>query len=255
MKASASSPARLRSPSRSASPKKEVTRYGPIHYPDCKFGDEKRFQWQDASTAAGDVLYDLPNMTMSRSVLFGHSLRQGMDDENPDNKKRATGPGSYDVAHSYDHLSEYVTRKGNMFPCAPRQSMAVKTPSPGAVYNIEKKYWNGPEKNMGIGFPQSSRNDLFNRSAGADADLFYPKAGISKAVTIAGKRNHKDSLSCSPGPVYDVHVSRRFSPCDTDFCFHHLHRWIVSLAFHPTSFDWPPDSSPILPATRFFLTE
>lgn len=207
MNSAPASPTRGSSPPRTSSPKKELTRYGPIHQPDCKFGDEKRFQWQSAATGAGDVVYDLPKMTMSRSVLFGHSLRAGMDDENPDNKKRATGPGSYDVASSYDHNSEYVARKGNMFPCASRQSMAMKTPSPGAVYNIEKKYWNGPENSPAVGFPQSSRQDLFARSAGADADLFYPKGETKHAITIAGKRPLKNVGSCSPGPVYDVHVS------------------------------------------------
>ncbi|RYH32029.1 hypothetical protein EON65_01355 [archaeon] len=203
------SPARTSSPGRTGSPKKDVTRYGPIHYPEPKFGGEKRFQWQNAASGTSDVSYDLPAMTMSRSVLFAHAPRKGMDDENPDNKKRSTGPGSYDVAHSYDHLSEYVSRTGNMFPCASRQSMAMKTPSPGAVYNIEKKYWNGPDTQGGIGFPQSTRTDLFGRSAGADADLFYPKDNRGVAVTIAGRHKYKPLGSDTPGAVYDVHVSQK----------------------------------------------
>eukprot|EP01039_Chlorochromonas_danica_P001774 gene1775-1939_t len=200
---SLSSPGRLGSPPRSQSPKKEVTRYGPVHCTDCKFGDEKRFQWQSGS-GTSDSIYNLPKMTMSRSVLFGQSLRADMADENPDSKKRATGPGSYDVANSYEFNSEYVSKKGTMFPCAARQSMAMKTPSPGAVYNIEKKYWNGPDTNTGIGFPQSSRQDLFNRSAGADADMFFPRTDRGPAVTIAGRHEYRP-MGSTPGPIYDVH--------------------------------------------------
>jgi hypothetical protein len=65
---------------------------------------------------------------------FGNSLRTGMDDENPDAKKRSTGPGSYEFANCYDHLSEYQSTHANRFALAPRQSMAMKTPSPGAVF-------------------------------------------------------------------------------------------------------------------------
>ena len=189
------------------SPKKDVTRFGAIKKPDIKFGGEERFTWQN-NNSSNDVAYDLPEMTMTRSTKFGFSLRKGMDDENPDNKKRSTGPGSYQFGACYDHLSEYSKKEANRFACAARQSMAVKTPSPGAVYNIEKKYYTGPEKHDGIGFAVSNRQDLFGKSASANADMFIPKPEYGPAITIAGKPKPKVlNTETSPGPVYDVHVS------------------------------------------------
>jgi hypothetical protein len=143
---------------------------------------------------------------MSRSVAFGYSLRKGMDEENPDNKKRSTGPGSYEYSGCFDHISEYVHKEANRFACAPRQSMAVKTPSPGAVYNIEKKYYLGPEKSMGIGFANASRVPLYGQSASANADMFIPKPETGSAITIAGKPKPAKFLQTpTPGAIYDVH--------------------------------------------------
>jgi len=198
------SPERRAKSSPSKSPKKGATRYGPIHPPEVKFGTEQRFQWQNVDTT--DVAYKLPDMTMSKSVLFGYALRQGMDEENPDNKKRSTGPGSYDYSQCYDSLSEYVKKEANRFPCAPRQSMALKTPSPGAVYNIEKQFYLGPEKRDGIGFPNSTRNDLFGGSTTANADMFIPKPETGPAITIAARpKQSKYRRHGTPGAIYDVH--------------------------------------------------
>lgn len=207
------SPGRRATSSPSKSPKKRyesperrgATRYGTINPPEVKFGTEQRFQWQNGDTT--DVAYKLPDMIMSRSVLFGYALRQGMDEENPDNKKRSTGPGSYDYSQCYDSLSEYVKKEANRFPCAPRQSMALKTPSPGAVYNIEKQFYLGPEKRDGIGFPNSTRNDLFGGSTTANADMFIPKPETGPAITIAARpKLSKYRSQGTPGAIYDVHV-------------------------------------------------
>jgi len=201
----------LNSPEKSPprSPKKDVTRYGVVKHADIKFGTEERFTWQNA-TNSNDVAYDLPDMIMSRSVIFGSSLRKGMDEENPDNKKRSTGPGSYDYAHCFDHNSEYITKVGNRFGCAPRQSMAVKTPSPGAVYNIDKQFWNGREKGMGIGFPNSTRQNLYGSSLGANADMFIPKYETGNAITIASRFKQKRPQEGTPGAIYDVHKKMNF---------------------------------------------
>ncbi len=188
------------------SPKKEVTRYGAVKQSEPKFGTEKRFTWQNALNS-NDVVYELPEMTSTRSVVFGSSLRVGMDDENPDNKKRSTGPGSYDFAPCFDHNSEYVTKGGSKFACAARQSMAVKTPSPGAVYNIEKQFWNGPEKSEGIGFVNAARQNLYGSSLGANADMYFPRSESGPCITIASRFKIKRSSDSTPGSIYDVHVS------------------------------------------------
>ncbi len=198
------------SPSKLISPqKKEVTRYGAIKQADLKFGSEKRFMWQN-SLNSNDVVYELPEMTSTRSVIFGSSLRVGMDEENPDNKKRSTGPGSYDFAPCFDHNSEYATKQGTRFACAARQSMALKTPSPGAVYNIEKQYWNGPEKSEGIGFVNAPRQNLYGTSLGANADMFFPKFETGPCITISKRFKAKRGGDSTPGPIYDVHVSVLF---------------------------------------------
>lgn len=190
------------------SPDIKATRYGPIKNSEIKFGTEQRFQWQKPLNL-NDVAYNLPEMTMSRSVMFGYSLRPGMDAENPDVKKRtSTGPGSYDFARCFDHISEYSKKDGNRFACSARQSMALKTPSPGAVYNIEKKYYMGPEKGDGIGFANSTRMSLYGNSETANADMFIPKPETGPAITIAGRPKPTRFLNVgTPGAIYDVHVS------------------------------------------------
>lgn len=195
------------------SPKKEVTRFGQVKQTDIRFGSEERFKWQNALNSS-DVAYELPQMTSTRSVVFGSSLRVGMNEENPDNKKRNTGPGSYDVAPCFDHISEYVTKQAPRFSCAARQSMALKTPSPGAVYNIEKQYWNGPVKNEGIGFVNATRQNLYGSSLGANADMYLPKSDTGRSITIAKRFKIKKGSDSTPGPIYDVHVSLN---CDIIF--------------------------------------
>lgn len=187
------------------SPKPPVTRYGAVKEADLKFGTEKRFQWQNLSSSS-DVMYEIPDPEPTRSVSFGCALRKGMDDENPDAKKRSTGPGSYDYSGSFDHLSEYSVHNANRFCQAPRQSMAMKTPSPGAVYNVESVYWNGPDKHNGIGFSNSTRQPLYGSALGANADTYIPRPELGPAITIAKRMKPKQLGVSTPGAIYDVHV-------------------------------------------------
>ena len=183
--------------------RKEVTRYGPVKETQPKFGTEERFMWQKA-LGSSDCVYELPEMTSSKSVVFGSSLRGGMDD-NPDRAKNSTGPGSYNPGESYDYNSEYITKSGNRFACAARASMAVKTPSPGPVYNIENCFWNGPIKNQGIGFANSVRQPLYGSTDTANADMFMPKVESGTSITIAKKfKGVKNSSAATPGPIYNV---------------------------------------------------
>jgi len=183
--------------------KQDVTRYGAIKKPDAKFGGEERFAWQKAKFCS-DVMYDMPSSAMTKSVVFSTSSRKGMDDDNPDQKKRSTGPGSYDFAHCYDHNSEYVTKPAYRFTAAPRQSMALKTPSPGPVYNIDKQFYTGPVKNEGISFNTDSRKPLYGGCASADADMLLPKLSPGPAITIGKKLKFRDHSADTPGSVYDV---------------------------------------------------
>ena len=84
--------------------------------------------------------------------------------------------------------------------------MAIKTPSQGAIYNIEKCYWNGPDKQQPIGFPVSSRTPLYNGSCTADADMFMPKYETGNAITIASRLKTKSLSSSTPGAIYDFQV-------------------------------------------------
>lgn len=196
------------SPARSPSKSSQIlaTRYGKVKEADLSFGTEQRFKWQNAGETS-DVAYDVQDLNISRSMSFGNSLRKGMDEENPDAKKRSTGPGSYDFAPCYDHISEYNKHAAGRFGQAPRQSMAMKTPSAGAVYNIEKQFWNGPDKSHGVGFANATRGELYGTSLSANADMYCAKAETGPAITIGKKFKDKGMSMRSPGAVYDVHVS------------------------------------------------
>jgi hypothetical protein len=139
------------------SPQKPCTRYGTCTSPSAKMGSEERFAWQKPTNPSEGV-YELPDQRNSRAITFSAAIRGGMAEQaNPDAIKRSTGPGSYEFGHCYDKISDYKHRHANRFAGAPRESMDLKTPSPGAVYDITKQYWNGPDKGVKIGFNCDSR--------------------------------------------------------------------------------------------------
>lgn len=141
--------------SRSSSANKPCTRYGTISSPVAKIGTEERFLWQK-SKSTNDGVYDLPDLKIARTITFGTAQRMA-GQANTDLARRTTGPGSYEFGHCYDRISEHRQRHGNRFSGAPRESMDLKTLSPGAVYNISKQYWNGPDKGIKIGFNCDTR--------------------------------------------------------------------------------------------------
>ena len=195
-------PAKDKSPPKKSMPvRPPCTRYGPIKGAESKFLTEERFAWQKAKFQS-DVVYELPSVNMTRSVVFSSSLRQSADD-NPDAKKRSTGPGSYDTSHCYDHVSEYATKNASRFGAAARESMAVKTPSPGPVYNIGKCYWNGPDKGKQISFNCDERKPLY-AGGNTDADMLWPALSKGTSITIAKRIKYKNHAEGTPGCIYNV---------------------------------------------------
>lgn len=188
------------SPSKSPTKVKDVTRYGPIYVHAEKFGNEERFRWQKARFSS-DVVYKIPVDKTTRDIRFPTSTRKSMD---KDKEQFSTGPGSYDTADCYDQLSEYGTRRSSKFGIAARPSMNMKTPSPGAVYNVGKTYYTGPEKTLAISFNCDQRKDPGAASITAEADMFVPKAETGVGISIAKKFAIKDAASSNPGPIYDV---------------------------------------------------
>jgi len=188
-----------RESSPSKSPKKDVTRYGPIHVRTEKFGQEERFRWQKAKFSS-DVVYKVPVPQAVKDIRFPTSTRKPLNDH----EQFATGPGSYDVGDCFDFLSEYKTKRVSKFGVAARPKMNMKTPSPGAVYNVGKTYWNGPEKTLEIAFNCDQRKDPGAQSCTSEADLFVPKSQTGTAITIAKRFNIKNNTSSNPGPIYDV---------------------------------------------------
>jgi hypothetical protein len=187
--------------------RKEAIRTGVIHHQEITFGSEERFSWQKPKYVC-DVTYDPPNSSSTKSVLFGTSSRAGgADFVDPETKKRSNGPGSYDYARSYDFNSEYVSKKGIRFAGAPRQSMAMKTPSPGAVYDIQKKYYMGPETSRGISFGKDVRKPLASSATSADAEILVPKLPSAPAISFGKKIPLLKKNNDVPGAIYDVHVS------------------------------------------------
>jgi len=147
-----------------------------------------------------DVAYSLPSTMMTRASQFGTANRAGPA---TDAQKSSTGPGSY--TPSVEGASEYVVHHAPRFGSEARAGMAMKTPSPGAVYNLGKTYWNGPSKQQAIGFNCDNRKPLHEGDqCTKDADMYMPRANYGQAKSIAGRLVHKAQGADTPGAVYDV---------------------------------------------------
>lgn len=196
-----------KSTQRSTSPLKSapafVTRYGVATSPEPMFGSEERFAWQKAQFVS-DVVYRIPDAKEKRGVLFGTSNRGGMDDVNPDAKKRSTGPGSYHIEKCYDSVSEHPCHPAYRFGGAARQSMDMKTPSPGAIYNTSEIFKNGKDRNIKISFNTDNRKPLNSVPASANADMLWPKLPTGPAISIGKRLKHKGLGHDTPGAIYDV---------------------------------------------------
>lgn len=193
-----------RSPSRPL-----ITRYGPNSQSTVSFAQEERFAWQKPKFQS-DVVYDVKPEYTGRTVLFPGSVRVPLD-ENPDAKKRSTGPGSYDVGAAADHLSDYIKKGGQRFSSATRESMVMKTPSPGPVYTFEKVYYRGPEKSQPISFNCDSRKSLAP-STNTDADMLWPALPKGPSITIAKKLPRKEKGSDTPGAHYKIKQNFQTGP-------------------------------------------
>jgi hypothetical protein len=196
------------SPERPKPKERIATRYGPIQQGSVSFAKEERFSWQKPKFQS-DVAYNPQLEGQAKPIVFGGSLRTAADD-NPDAKKRSTGPGSYDIQHAPNFLSSYIRHDAARFSIARRESMAEKTPSPGAVYNIQNQYWNGPVKTQKIGFNKDKRRPLYS-GGGGDADMLWPSLPKGRSVTIGKKLPRKEKGSDTPG-AYNVKQDFRTGP-------------------------------------------
>ena len=202
------SPKKPGSPSKKPPTKDLITRYGPNSNSTVSFALEERFAWQKAKFQS-DVVYDVKSEGAGRTVLFPMNVRTPLDD-NPDAKKRSTGPGSYDVQHAPNHISDYIFKGGQRFSTAARESMAAKTPSPGAVYNIDKCYYRGADKNEPISFNCDDRKPL--GQAPSDADMLWPQLSKGPAITIAKRLKRKEKGADTPGPIYNIRQGWKTGP-------------------------------------------
>jgi hypothetical protein len=183
----------------STSPSKMCTRYGMTRSPEPQFGGEERFRWQSADNPA-DVSYKIPELGASKSTVFGTSLRAEAASKNAS----TTGPGSYNVEKSYNANSEYPFHAAPRFGAAARESMAMKTPSPGAVYDTGKIFKNGPDKNIKISFNCDQRKPLFNPSASANADMLWPVLPKGPSISMAKRLKTRTKGDRTPGAIYNV---------------------------------------------------
>ena len=183
----------------STSPMKTCTRYGVCRSPEPQFGGEERFRWQKANNPA-DVTYKIPELGVSKSTVFGTSLRSSASSKG-DN---TTGPGSYNVEKGFLYNSEYPIHSAPRFGAAARESMAMKTPSPGAVYDTTKVFKNGPDKNIKISFNCDQRKPLFNPSASSNADMLWPKLPSGRSCSMGKRLKTRSKGDRTPGAIYNV---------------------------------------------------
>lgn len=168
------------------------------------FGTEERFRTQNCQT---DNLYSLPKIDDTKSVIFPCATRLFESDTSRLNAS-SNGPGSYDVQHSSKFYSEYPKKDAVRFGTAPRESMIMKTPSPGAVYQIDKVYFNGPKSKSGLSFGHDSR---FAETKGLESSgLFIPKSDTGRAFHIGQKLKMIEPCSGSPGPIYNAHLRKEY---------------------------------------------
>ena len=82
--------------------------------------------------------------------------------------------------------------------------MSMKTPSPGAVYNLGQTYYTGPTKQVKIGFNCDTRADPSKECITAEADMYSPKPEYGPGISIAKRFTVKNQANDNPGPIYDV---------------------------------------------------
>ena len=186
-----------------------ITRYGPNSQSTVSFAKEQRFAWQKAKFQS-DVNYDIKPEGAGRTVLFSGALREPADD-NPDAKKRSTGPGSYDIQNAPNFLSDYIMKGGQRFSSAARESMAAKTPSPGPVYTIDGCYYRGPEKSIPIGFNCDQRGP-FSKSSKVDADMVWPTLSAGPSITMGKRLPRREKGADTPGSHYKIRQNFQTGP-------------------------------------------
>lgn len=183
-----------------------VTRLGPIHVPSPTFPKDDRFRAQTPSSLC-DVIYSLPSVRMTRQITFPSTERDGTGDAS----NSGNGPGSYVYGDCFNHLSEKTSHHAGRFPRSQRQSMAMRTPSPGAIYNLGNTYWNGPVKTLPVRFNRDQRPAMNQESLTANADMLWPSLPRTPSVTIASRIPRRLQMGAGPGKIYDIKV-RSASP-------------------------------------------
>lgn len=76
----------------------------------------------------------------------------------------------------------------------------------GAVYNIDGKFYMGPNTFKGISFGHDVRKPLATPATSADAEMLIPKLPPITKITIGKRLPEKKPNRDVPGAIYDVHV-------------------------------------------------
>lgn len=187
-------------------PKKNqnITRYGPVSPSNVKFGGEQRFKWQSVRNSC-DSSYEVPDEEVKHNVVFPAGPKNAVLG---DTKNSTLGPGSYNVAKGFGFNSEFLQRPAYKFNISQRQSMVMKTPSPGAVYNLGQCYYTGPDRGLMISFSMDARRPLNNTSC-INSDPVCPKLPSGRSITI-GKRLDKRRKLVDNTPSYDPYKNYNF---------------------------------------------
>jgi hypothetical protein len=170
---------------------------------------ERRFQWQESSSAT-DALYALPTyIGTGPKKSFGSSTREDWDLSRKSTNDCA-GPGSYKAVSSCGtRQPSSLCRNSSVtaFENAPRSPLrSDATPSPGPVYEIATSIGTSPTAKIGT----SKRPPLSGKTEGPGPNLLlkssFPTAqqGVSPTFGTEPRGGGATRARGAPGPIYDL---------------------------------------------------
>jgi hypothetical protein len=184
------------------SPLAMVGRFGVTQATEPRFCSEERFA-DYANRNPCDNFYDLPDSKSKMSAFMGKSQRVSMSDTLPNSSGPEVGPGKYNIEYSLDVSSEHMVHNAPKFGSDVRQSLELKTPSPGAVYDTEGLNRFGRDKTIKISFNCDDRPPLHYPICTKNVDFFTPSLPKGRQASFGRRLPEAKKGVDTPGAIYD----------------------------------------------------